>query len=177
MESIEAIKTIEREKEALQKSNTKIFCSNCKIIFYDGETSKYLASLFYEFKMLAFRHAWDTKHRIKIETSYISEHKKEFYKGLQTFSKYNLLPQGVDLGRFNQNLQLDYTSFVEGLRQQMNDNHDKRLNQTFEENWDLGSTCFCSTCQKEYHSPKEVCYCCSGSKIWMPWNEVNSLKV
>ena len=188
---MESLETIFRERELFLNSPTKIFCSTCGIVFYEGSTRKYLDSLFYDFKMLAFRHVWDTKHSVKIETAYLTLRKNEFRKGIEAYAKgkyeeavrilrhIGFLPLnlvGFDLSRFNPELQLDYSSFVDDLRMKFKNTQDKRLNHTFEENWDDNSSCFCSECKKEYHSPREACYCCQETKSWMPWFEVNSLR-
>jgi hypothetical protein len=160
---------LEDQAKLLEKSNSIVYCSDCGIIFYLGYNTSDLImnnKQFLDFKMLSFRHAWDTKHIVKISLEYF----KQKIPGLgKIFSLNHFLPM------FDENNEINYSKVVEDKRKSMVGT--KFVKHTHDENWDAGSVCFCSVCKKPYSNPKEACYCCFGQKPWMPYNVVDTIKV
>jgi hypothetical protein len=152
------------QKNLLLNSDALVYCKDCGLVFYYGSATPILETTkYYEFKMLAFRHVWDTQHTVKIALAYFKS------------APFSMKAMGAP--QFDENNEINYSEKVEELREQLRWKGSIKVQNTFDENWDERSKAFCVTCGKEYHDPKDACYCCIGTKPWLPMKEVETLRV
>ncbi len=158
------LKVLEQLK-LFRDSDAIVYCDDCKTVFYSGNAHVVAEEKrFVDWKMLSFRHVWDTKHKVKVYLSYF---------GLSTVSLSQYLPYFDP----QDNRIVNYYETVEEKRQTMIEHNDYRAFKSHDENWDSKSRCTCSTCGKSYYDPKDACYCCYGTKPWLPYKEVDTIMV
>lgn len=156
---------IDEQLKIFRESEAVVVCEDCLELFFSGKTRTIVETkCFVDWKMLAFRHAWDTRHKVVIFLPY-------FGVSLIRLSTFNKLISPED------NSKVLFYKLVEEKREKYLMNNDARAHKSFDGNWDLNSQCFCSTCGTAYYDPQDACYCCYGSKPWMPFEEVNTIKV
>lgn len=152
---------INEQLDIFRNSEAVVVCEDCATIFYSGfakviaETKKFV-----DWKMLAFRHVWDTHHKVVIFMPY-------FGLSMFSMSHFNPLIDPQD------NTKILYYQTVERLRQ----NRPDRAKRSFDENWKDNDTCYCSVCGKRYFNPKDACYCCFESKPFLPKTEIETIRV
>lgn len=156
---------IKKFLQIFRESDAVVLCEDCGIIFFVGK-GKNVASekRFVDWKMLSFRHVWDKHHKVVIYLPFL---------GLSVVS---LSAKGLPVDPLD-NTKVLYYKVVEHLRERMMRAGNPDAYKTFDEKWDLGSQCFCSICGTGYYDPMDACYCCYGSKDWLPFSEVNSIRV
>jgi hypothetical protein len=164
-ETVDSI--INEQLKAFAGSECQVYCKDCGLIFYFGVGSSgmLMDKRFLDWKMLAFRHAWDTGHKVKVASKYFTGANKVSLKVLATFGI-----TGVD-GQF------DYSEQVRKLKERYHASGNPRLGRSFDENWTPRDVCVCSVCGETHNSPRDACYCCFGSKGWMPFSEVDKINV
>ncbi len=158
-------RTISEQLEAFRKSDVRVYCVDCGLLFYVGNVNCLMDDRFWDWKMLAFRHVWDTNHMVKVTLGY--------------FARQRGLPRRFleASGLVGSNGDFDYSMHVRKFRDRLEHLYDPRAKRTNDQNWDSLSSCFCSVCEEEYQNPKEACYCCFGQKPWMPYNEVDTIVI
>lgn len=151
--------------DIFRSSESVVVCEDCGTIFYAGPTKAVAEEKRYvDWKMLSFRHVWGLKHKVVIFMPYF---------GLSIFPLSNF----AELFDPQDNTKIRYWLEVERFRQRLIGRGDKRATRTNDENWDANSICYCSTCGKVYHDPKDACYCCFETKPWLPQSEVISINI
>jgi len=159
---------IEEQKHALVESDCAVYCKDCGVIFFMGYKTVDLVAFnreFLDFKMLAFRHAWDTGHNVMVSLAYFK----------QNITGAKLLPSLVPA--FNEDNEINYSKSVEQLRERLKLQGSSRAGKSFDENWNGKDECVCSVCKKTYSNPRVACYCCFGQKPWMPYDVVDTIRV
>lgn len=158
-------KKIEEQLNIFRESEAVVFCEDCLTVFCAGNAQTVAETkTFDDWKMLAFRHVWDTQHKVVIHFPY-------FALSMFSLSNYSNLFDPQDKTK------VLYYKTVEQLRTSLLMKGDPRANRSNDENWDANSVCFCSTCGKSHHNPKDACYCCYGTKQWMPFSEVDTIEI
>lgn len=148
-----------------EASNGTVYCEDCNLLFFSGKAGTIANEKRYvDWKMLAFRHVWDTKHKVVVQLPFM---------GLATFPLSGFVPliDPQDSTKFL------YWKSVEEFRSRLLSRGSFRALRSNDKNWDTGSRCVCSTCGKSYYDPKEACYCCYGTKPWIPYAEADTIKV
>lgn len=155
-------------------SESTVYCEDCGLVFFYGKAQPIASEKrFVDWKMLSFRHAWDTKHKVKIHLPFFTANAAMLArKSSSAFTFWNYAKHSLD---FDDNNEVEYYLEVEKLRDRLEGTPqgDKKN----DENWDANSTCFCSICGKEYYDPKRACLCHSEMKPWLPMKEVESIRV
>jgi hypothetical protein len=157
-------------------SEATVYCEDCGLVFYYGKAKPVACEKrFVDWKMLSFRHVWDTRHKVKVYLPFFMA--QSALLASKNPAVYGFTKQAMRTLKFDENNQIAYYLAVEALRQQLEDSGDMCINRTSDQNWDAGSSCFCSICGKEYYDPKTACLCHSESKPWLPIKEVESIRV
>jgi len=153
-------------------SASKVYCKSCGLVFYFGPTSKIISSAFGEpicdFKMLAFRHAWDhPQHRVIVK---VSEH---FERYARNQNQLNWLRGKQYLGKG----EWDYSAEVSKLRRRLAGEGNPKAQNTSDENWRIyGGQAICSNCNQLHDSLRKACLCCRDVKPFMPFQEVDTIR-
>jgi hypothetical protein len=155
-------------------SEATVYCEDCGLVFYSGSARPVaLEKDYVDWKMLSFRHVWDTQHKVKVYLPFFLAQAamiKQKNPAMYGFTKY-----AVKSLKFDDNMQVEYYLAVEEMRESLAGTPE--FTRTNDMNWDENSSCFCSVCKKEYYDPKKACLCHSESKPWLPLGEVESIKV
>lgn len=157
-------------------SEATVYCEDCGLVFYHGLAKPVACEKDYvDWKMLSFRHAWDTRHKVKVYLPFfVAQAAQLNYKNA---AMYGFTKQALKGLKFDENMQVEYSLFVEELRSRLVNMGDPCARRCNDENWDARSTCFCSVCHKEFYSPKDACMCHSELKPWLPLDEVKGIVV
>ena len=135
------------------------------MIFFQGKAKTVSSEKrFVDWKLLSFRHVWDLKHKVVVHVSFL---------GLSPLSLNGKVPF-IDP---EDNMVIRYWMSVENKREVLRQKGDLRFSRLFDANWTKNSKCTCSTCGKSYSEPRLACYCCYGTKPWMPFPEVDKINV
>jgi hypothetical protein len=157
-------------------SEATVYCEDCGLIFYSGKAQPVACEKNYvDWKMLSFRHAWDTQHKVKVYLPFFTAQMAELnFKSAAMFGFTKQAFKQLDFDEFNQ---INYSLSVERLRNNLIASGDGAAFHKNDFNWDAGSRCSCSVCHKEYYDPKAACLCHRELKQWLPLGEVESIKV
>lgn len=152
---------LKEQIELFKNSEAVVVCEDCATIFYCGKAETVaMTREFVDWKMLATRHVWDTQHKVVVFLPYFSMSMFPLSK----FTEY------IDP---NDNTKILYYKQVEKHRE----NRPDRAKNTFDQNWDVRSRCYCSVCFKGYYNPKDACMCHMDMKPYLPMSEVNTIMV
>jgi hypothetical protein len=163
-------------KKVFVNSEATIYCEDCGAIFYYGKAFGVISEQRYvDYKMLAFRHIWDTRHKVKISLPFMVASASTL--AVKNPALYAAWKHVRNTLLFDDNDQVEYFRSVESMRERLINSGQPQAYQSNDENWDYASTCICSVCGKSYHDPKRACLCHVESKSWLPMEEVNSIKV
>lgn len=159
----------------LLESPANVYCEDCGLIFFEGLVDTVLnEKRFVDWKMLSFRHCWDTRHKVKVALPMFVAFKAQLIKSPMFFTLIkNLLP----IFKFDDFGNVCYYLEVEDLRERLEMRGSKQAFNSSDVNWDRGSRCVCSFCGKNYYDPKKACLCHSDTKPWLPMGEVESIRV
>lgn len=164
-------------KEQFLKSEAVVYCEDCGLIFYSGIAKSVINEKHYvDWKLLSFRHVWDTKHKVKIYLPFFLAADKIVENKDKKYSKLinNVRQQFLGFDNFNQ---VCYYLEVEKLRERLINMGSVKAQKSHDSNWDVNSRCECSVCYTSFYDPKEACNCHSEQKPWLPLNEVELINV
>ena len=164
-------------KTVFLNSEATVYCEDCGVVFYYGKTNIVVREeRFVDWKMLAFRHCWDTKHKVKLYVPF-------FLATVAQVSEKNTIASTLISKFMSSNLGFDdanqicYYLEVERLRKQLVARGSPLVGWKHDTNWDVNSRCICSVCGQVFYDPKDACLCHSEYKRWLPLEEVKGIDV
>lgn len=162
-------------KKQFLTSQATVYCEDCGLVFYNGSADVVSnEDRFVEWKMLSFRHVWDTRHKVKIYMPFFLVGDAMVKQKNPLFAQMIMRIRTQRLG-FDEFGQVCFYEQVEDLRDRLCGS--PKSQRSNDENWDVRSRCVCSVCGKSYYDPKDACLCHDESKPWLPMSEVNSINV
>lgn len=150
---------IELAKADFLSSDAIVYCQTCSIIFYVGMAIGIMKKdeVIWDFRYLAFRHAWDNPtHRVMVSSTFLEKRA----------NKYGSLRLWDDLR--------DYSIIVDKLRQRLRNKGNPQAWRLSDENWNRKiDRVKCSICKTVYDNIEDACNCCREQKPFLPFGELS----
>lgn len=145
-------------KEEFLMAPCTVYCETCSVVFYKGLGFGVLeaSAVIWDFRYLAFRHCWDNpEHKVVVSLPLLAQK-----------------TQGKHSGFF------EYSEIVNTLREDLRAKGDVHGWRACDENWNpTVDRVLCSNCKTEFNNIREACYCCSGAKPFLPFQELENFKI
>ena len=162
-------------KTVFLNSEATVYCEDCGVVFFYGKTNIVVREeRFVDWKMLSFRHCWDTRHKVKVYMPFFLATQAQVSEKNTIASTLikRFMTSRLD---FDEVGQMCFYVKVDQLRKHYDGT--LRGQHTHDENWDVTSRCVCSVCDKVFYDPKAACLCHSEVKRWLPLEEVKGIDV
>jgi hypothetical protein len=138
-------KKIKLAKEDFLDSLGRVYCQTCGVLFYEGTTDKFMQ-----------------------KDAIITDFKYLAFRHAWNHPEHKVMVECL-VGVF------EYSKEVEAFRHRLHSRGDMREYNSCDENARIsGMTVACSSCGQTFNDLKEVCYCCLGTKPFLPFQEIEN---